>query len=156
MSATSRRGASIRPDLGHTTGLKALNPRLARDHIPGTSPGFRLCRGGKRCEIPFICSPLAATYWSQGAAAIKFAKDQLGGSLKRQEDRLSIYYDNPAGLEPMPILKELQQNRGIRFARAHSRGAAAWCRNERADPRHRATVSGPTSCSHTCSGGRLR
>ena len=31
--------------------------------------------------IPYLF-PIAATYWSQGAAAVKFVKDKLGGSLK--------------------------------------------------------------------------
>ena len=56
--------------------------------------------------------PIAATYWSQGAAAIKFAKDQLGGDLKGKKIAY-IYYDNPAGKEPMPILEALQKTEGF-------------------------------------------
>ena len=89
----------------------ALNPRLEKDHIPGTSPGFGSAAAANGAKYPYLF-PLAATYWSQGAAAIKFVKDKLGGDLKNKKIAY-LYYDNPAGLEPLPILKELQQNEGF-------------------------------------------
>ena len=94
-----------------TPQAEALNPRLEKDHIPGTSPGFGSAAAANGAKYPYLF-PLAATYWSQGAAAIKFVKDKLGGSLKGKKIAY-LYYDNPAGLEPMPILKELQQNEGF-------------------------------------------
>jgi branched-chain amino acid transport system substrate-binding protein len=94
-----------------TPQAEALNPRLEKDHIPGTSPGFGSASAANGAKYPYLF-PLAATYWSQAAAGIKFAKDQLGGSLKGKKIAY-LYYDNPAGLEPMPILKELQQNEGF-------------------------------------------
>ena len=45
-------------------------------------------------------------------AVIQFVKDKLGGSLKGKKIAY-LYYDNPAGVEPMPILKELQQSEGF-------------------------------------------
>jgi branched-chain amino acid transport system substrate-binding protein len=94
-----------------TPQAEALNPRLEKDHIPGTSPGFGSAAAANGARYPYLF-PLAATYWSQGAAAIKFVKDKLDGSLKGKKIAY-LYYDNPAGLEPLPILKELQQNEGF-------------------------------------------
>ncbi len=94
-----------------TPQAEALNPRLERDHIPGTSPGFGSAAAANGIKYPYLF-PLAATYWSQAAAAIKFAKDKLGDSLKGKKIAY-LYYDNPAGLEPLPILKELQDIEGF-------------------------------------------
>jgi branched-chain amino acid transport system substrate-binding protein len=94
-----------------TPQAEALNPRLEKDKIPGTSPGFGSAAAANGAKYPYLF-PLAATYWSQGAAAIKFVKDKMGGSLKGKKIAY-LYYDNPAGLEPLPILKELQQNEGF-------------------------------------------
>ena len=94
-----------------TPQAQALNPRLEKDHIPGTSPGFGYAAAANGAKYPYLF-PLAATYWSQGAAAVKYVKEKLGGSLKGKKIAY-LYYDNPAGLEPLPILKELQQNEGF-------------------------------------------
>ena len=51
---------------------------------------------------------------SQGAAAVSFAKQQLGGDLKGKKIAY-IYYDNPAGKEPMPILDSLQKSEGFQL-----------------------------------------
>jgi len=94
-----------------TPQAQALDPRLEKDHIPGTSPGFGSAAAANGAKYPYLF-PLAATYWSQGAAAIKYVKEKMGGSLKGKKIAY-LYYDNPAGLEPLPILKELQQNEGF-------------------------------------------
>src|SRR6202007_128104 len=57
-------------------------------------------------------SPIAASYFSQGAAAIDFVKKQLGGSLKGKKIAY-IYYDNPAGKEPLPVIQDLQKQEGF-------------------------------------------
>ena len=89
----------------------ALNEKMAQDHIPGTSPGFGSAAAANGGKYQYLF-PIAATYWSQGAGAVQFVKDKLGGSLKGKKIAY-IYYDNPAGLEPMPVLKELQQIEGF-------------------------------------------
>jgi branched-chain amino acid transport system substrate-binding protein len=94
-----------------TPQAQALNPRLEQDHIPGTSPGFGSAAAANGAKYPYLF-PVAATYWSQAAAGISFVKDKLGGNLKGKKIAY-LYYDNPAGLEPMPILKELQQSEGF-------------------------------------------
>ncbi|HYM73185.1 MAG TPA: ABC transporter substrate-binding protein [Stellaceae bacterium] len=89
----------------------ALNQRLEQDHIPTTSPGFGISAAGDGARFPYLF-PIAATYWSQSASAVQFAKDKLGGSLKGKKIAY-IYYDNPAGKEPMPILEALQKQEGF-------------------------------------------
>jgi branched-chain amino acid transport system substrate-binding protein len=89
----------------------ALNARLEQDHMPTTSPGFGISAAADGTRFPYLF-PIAATYWSQGAAAVQFAKDQLGGDLKGKKIAY-IYYDNPAGKEPLPIIETLQKSEGF-------------------------------------------
>ena len=89
----------------------ALNQRLEQDHMPTTSPGFGISAAADGKRFPYLF-PIAATYWSQGAAAIKFAKDQLGGDLKGKKIAY-VYYDNPAGKEPLAIIDALQKTEGF-------------------------------------------
>jgi branched-chain amino acid transport system substrate-binding protein len=93
-----------------TPQAEALNPRLQKDRIPGTSPGFGSSAAANGAKYPYLF-PLAATYWSQAGAAISFVKDKLGGDLKGKKIAY-LYYDNPAGTEPLPILKALQESEG--------------------------------------------
>ena len=89
----------------------ALNQRLEQDHIPTTSPGFGISAAADGTRFPYLF-PVAATYWSQAAGAVQFAKDQLGGDLKGKKIAY-VYYDNPAGKEPLPILEALQKQEGF-------------------------------------------
>lgn len=89
----------------------ALNQRLEQDHMPTTSPGFGISAAADGTRFPYLF-PIAATYWSQGAASIKFAKDKLSGDLKGKKIAY-VYYDNPAGKEPMAILEALQKQEGF-------------------------------------------
>jgi branched-chain amino acid transport system substrate-binding protein len=88
----------------------ALNQRLEEDHIPTTSPGFGISAAADGKRYPYLF-PIAATYWSQGAAAIKFVKDKLG-DLKGKKIAY-VYYDNPAGKEPIAIIEDLQKREGF-------------------------------------------
>ena len=65
----------------------------------------------RTARFPYLF-PVAATYWSQAAAAVQFVKDKLGGSLKGKKIAY-VYYDNPAGKEPMPILEGAAEERGL-------------------------------------------
>jgi branched-chain amino acid transport system substrate-binding protein len=94
-----------------TPHTQALTPLLHEDKIPGTSPGFGSAAAANGKRYPFLF-PIAATYWSQGAAAVQFAKDQLGGTLKGKKIAF-IYYDNPAGREPLPVLHKLAKMEGF-------------------------------------------
>jgi branched-chain amino acid transport system substrate-binding protein len=90
-----------------TPQVQALNQKLTEDKIPGTSPGFGIAASADGKRYPYLF-PVAATYWSQGAAAIQFVKERLGGSLEGKKIAY-IFYDNPAGREPLPVIEDLQQ-----------------------------------------------
>ena len=94
-----------------TPQTQALNQKLQEDKIPGTSPGFGISASADGGRFPYLF-PVAATYWSQGAAAIQFIKDKSGGSLKGKKIAY-VFYDNPAGHEPLPILEDLQKAEGF-------------------------------------------
>jgi branched-chain amino acid transport system substrate-binding protein len=89
----------------------ALTAKLTEDKIPGTSPGFGSAAGADGKRYPYLF-PIAATYWSQAAAAVKFTKDKFGGSLKGKKIAY-LYYDNPAGKEPLAVLEDLAKAEGF-------------------------------------------
>jgi branched-chain amino acid transport system substrate-binding protein len=91
----------------------ALTQKLTEDRIPGTSPGFGRADATDGTRYPYIF-PIAATYWSQAGAAVKFAKDQLGGTLKGKKIAF-LFFDNPAGREPIPILEDIAQREGFQL-----------------------------------------
>ncbi len=94
-----------------TPQIYALAAKLTEDRIPGTSPGFGSAAAADGTRHPYIF-PIAATYWSQGAAAVDFAKKQLGGSLKGKKIAY-IFYDNPAGREPIGVIEDLAKREGF-------------------------------------------
>lgn len=89
----------------------ALTSKLAEDKIVGTSPGFGTAAGADGKRFPYMF-PIAATYWSQGAAAVAFAKKQLGDNLNGKKIGY-LFYDNPAGKEPIVILEDLAKKEGF-------------------------------------------
>jgi branched-chain amino acid transport system substrate-binding protein len=91
--------------------VQALNKKLEEDKIPGTSPGFGIAASADGKRYPYLF-PVAATYWSQGAAAVQFVKDKLGGNLKGKKIAY-LFYDNPAGREPIPVIEDLQKAEGF-------------------------------------------
>jgi branched-chain amino acid transport system substrate-binding protein len=96
-----------------TPQIYALTAKLTEDRIPGTSPGFGSAAAADGARYPYIF-PIAATYWSQGAAAVDFAKKQLGGTLKGKKIAY-IFYDNPAGREPIEVLETLAEKEGFQL-----------------------------------------
>jgi branched-chain amino acid transport system substrate-binding protein len=89
----------------------ALTTKLVEDRIPGVTPGFG--RGDSTDgRFPYIF-PLAATYWSQAAAAAKFAGDQMKG-LKGKKIAY-LFYDNPAGREPIGVLEDIAAKEGFQL-----------------------------------------
>src|SRR5262250_1262448 len=71
-----------------TPQIYALAAKLTEDRIPGTSPGFG------------------------SAAAADVVKKQLGGSLKGKKIAF-IFYDNPAGREPIEVIEDLATKEGF-------------------------------------------
>jgi branched-chain amino acid transport system substrate-binding protein len=94
-----------------TPHIYALAAKLTEDRLPGTSPGFGSAAAADGTRYPYIF-PIAATYWSQGAAAVDFAKKQLGGSLKGKKIAY-LFYDNPAGREPIEVIEDLATKEGF-------------------------------------------
>src|SRR5689334_18109210 len=88
----------------------ALNKKLEEDKILGTSPGFGTSAAADGKKYPYTF-PIAASYWSQAGAAMEFVKEKLGG-LKGKKIAY-LFYDNPAGKEPLPILEELAKSEGF-------------------------------------------
>jgi branched-chain amino acid transport system substrate-binding protein len=105
-----QQGAVIMAVYG-TPQTHALNERLEKDMIPTTTPGFGIAASADGAKYPYLF-PIAASYFSQGAAAVQFAKNQLGGDLKGKKIAY-IYYDNPAGKEPLPVIEDLQKKEGF-------------------------------------------
>ncbi len=105
-----KEGAVIEGVFG-TPQTAALNKKLEEDKILGTAPGFgtSAAADGKRFPYTF---PIAASYWSQSGAALAFAKEKLGGNMKGKKIAY-LYYDNPAGKEPLPILEEVSKSEGF-------------------------------------------
>jgi len=89
----------------------ALTKKLEEDKMLGTSPGFGTAAASDGKRYPYLF-PLAASYWSQAAAAVEFAKKQLGGSLKGKKIGY-LYFDNPAGKEPLEVLEDLAKLEGF-------------------------------------------
>jgi branched-chain amino acid transport system substrate-binding protein len=96
-----------------TPQIYALQQKLTEDRIPGTSPGFGSAAAADGQRHPYIF-PIAATYWSQGAAAVDFVKKQLGGSLKGKKIAY-IFFDNPAGREPIEVIEDLATKEGFQL-----------------------------------------
>src|SRR5437868_9060582 len=89
----------------------ALTRKLEEDKILGTSPGFGTAAASDGKRYPYVF-PIAASYWSQGAAAVAFAKKELGGNLRGKKIAY-LFYDNPAGKEPLVILEDLAKSEGF-------------------------------------------
>jgi branched-chain amino acid transport system substrate-binding protein len=96
-----------------TPHIYALAAKLTEDRLPGTSPGFGSAAAADGVRYPYIF-PIAATYWSQGAAAVDFVKKQLGGSLKGKKIAY-IFFDNPAGREPIDVLADIAEKEGFQL-----------------------------------------
>jgi branched-chain amino acid transport system substrate-binding protein len=88
----------------------ALNKKLEEDKILGTSPGFGTAAAADGKRFPYTF-PIAASYWSQAGGAVEFAKEKMGG-LKGKKIAY-LFYDNPAGKEPLPILEDLSKTEGF-------------------------------------------
>jgi branched-chain amino acid transport system substrate-binding protein len=94
----------------------ALTPRYNDDKISAITPGFGRADSTDGKRFPYIF-PVAASYWSQGAAAVKFVLDAWGKEGKQAKDlKLAyVFYDNPAGREPVPVLERLAKQEGFQL-----------------------------------------
>src|SRR5205814_8171309 len=96
-----------------TPHIYALAAKLTEDRIPGTSPGFGSAAAADGTKYPYTF-PIAATYWSQGTAGVDFVKKQMGGTLKGKKIAY-LFYDNPAGREPIEVIEDLATKEGFQL-----------------------------------------
>ncbi|MEZ5818011.1 MAG: ABC transporter substrate-binding protein [Hyphomicrobiaceae bacterium] len=96
-----------------TPQIAALIKKLEEDHMAATSPGFGSAAAADGKRYPYVF-PVAATYWSQMAVAVKFIKEKLGGSLQGKKIAY-LFYDNPAGKEPIGVLEDLGAKEGFTY-----------------------------------------
>jgi branched-chain amino acid transport system substrate-binding protein len=106
-----KKDGAVLEGLYGTPQTAALAKKLEEDRILGTSPGFGSAAAADGRRFPYLF-PIAASYWSQGAAAVDFAKQQLGGSLQGKKIAY-LFFDNPAGKEPLVILEDLAKSEGF-------------------------------------------
>ncbi len=105
-----KKDGAVLEGLYGTPQTAALNKKLEEDKILGTSPGFGTSAAADGKKYPYTF-PIAASYWSQGGAAVAYAKEKLG-DLKGKKIAY-LFYDNPAGKEPLPILEDLAKSEGF-------------------------------------------
>jgi branched-chain amino acid transport system substrate-binding protein len=93
--------------------VAALLKTMEEDKVPGTSAGFGTAAAANGEKYPYMF-PIAASYWSQTAAAVKFVKDQFGGDMKGKKIAY-VFYDNPAGREGIPVMTHLAEKEGFEW-----------------------------------------
>lgn len=93
-----------------TPHVQSLQQRMAEDKIPGTSPGFGTATASDGTRYPYLF-PIAATFYSQGAAAVKFAGSKIGG-IKGKKIAF-LFFDNPTGREPLAMMEALAKSEGF-------------------------------------------
>jgi branched-chain amino acid transport system substrate-binding protein len=92
-----------------------LTPKYMADKIPGFTPGFGRADATDGRVWPYVF-PIAATYWSQAGASVKFVLDQWKKEGKSGKPKIAyLYFDNPAGREPLPIFEKIQKVEGFQF-----------------------------------------
>ena len=84
----------------------ALTPKLTADKIPAICAGFGRADAMDGTKFPYIF-PVSATYWSQATAAVKYIQDAEGKENLKGVKIAYLYFDNPAGKEPMGVLEKL-------------------------------------------------
>src|SRR5579862_7146525 len=87
----------------------ALNDAVTRDQVPCLTPGFGIAKAGDPTAYPYQF-PIAASYLSQGAAAVEYA---LAHTKVKHPKIAYLYYDNPSGQEPLPVLQALAKSKGF-------------------------------------------
>jgi branched-chain amino acid transport system substrate-binding protein len=91
----------------------ALWERATTDKLPTTTPGFGRADATDGERFPYVF-PMMATWWSQTGGAVKFVTDQWAKEGKAGKPKIAfLYWDNPAGREPFPILEKLQKQLGF-------------------------------------------
>ena len=96
---------------GGTPLALALNERITADKVPCLTPGFGIAEATDGGKYPYQF-PLAASYFSQAAAAL----NHIAAESKGKKVKVAfLHLDNPSGKEPLPILQRLAAEKGFEF-----------------------------------------
>ena len=110
-----KRAGALSISIYGTPHTAALTPKLVEDKTLGTSMGFGSAEGANGIKFPYLF-PIAASYWSQMGVAVKFVMDGWKKEGKSGMPKIAyLFYDNPAGREPLPILEDLSKHLGFTF-----------------------------------------
>ncbi len=91
----------------------ALSDRCNADKIPCLTPGFGIAAAANGQKFPYVF-PAAASYWSQAAASVQFVLDQWKKEGRPGKPKVAyLYWDNPAGREPLDVFKRLAEREGF-------------------------------------------
>ena len=94
---------------GGTPIALALNDRITADKIPCVTPGFGIAEATDGAKYPYQF-PLAASYFSQAAAAL----DHVASEAKGKKVKVAfLHLDNPSGKEPLPVMEQLAREQGM-------------------------------------------
>lgn len=89
----------------------ALVEASAQSKVPCITPGFGVASATDGEEYPYQF-PLAASYVSQGAAAVDHILTEAGGDPSDLKIAY-MYYDNAAGQEPIPVIEAMAKEKGF-------------------------------------------
>lgn len=93
----------------------AVIDRCNRDQIVCTFPGYGAAAAANGEKFPYGF-PIAASYWSQAGAAVRFVLDEWQREGKSGKPKVAfLYYDNPAGREPLEVLRSIAQREGLQI-----------------------------------------
>ena len=94
---------------GGTPIALALNDRITADKIPCVTPGFGIAEATDGAKYPYQF-PLAASYFSQAAAAL----DHVASEAKGKKVKVAfLHLDNPSGKEPLPVMEQIAKEKGM-------------------------------------------
>jgi len=93
--------------------LAAIAERCNADRVPCIIPGGGVARMADGQKYPFIF-PMTANFWSQAAAAVKYALDQWKAEGRPGKPKIAfIYNDTAGGREPIELLQRIAQLEGF-------------------------------------------
>ena len=100
----------------------ALTKKLEEDKILGTSPGFGTAAATDGKRYPYLF-PIAASYWSQATRRPSPSPRSSWAAACKGKKIAYVFYDNPAGKEPLVILEDLAKIGGLRDEDLRGAGA---------------------------------
>lgn len=93
--------------------VDALAPLSKEDKVVMWSPGFGLSNAADAKEFPYIFVGVA-TYKAQGMAAMQAIADEWKALGKTGNPKVTyVFYDNPAGRDPLDLIKGRSKELGI-------------------------------------------